>query len=68
MNRQLESEIRRILKELRVNMPGLYLPVPMNARLEKFGPRLVVFSTYSELSDAGDSVEKYWLTLDTILN
>lgn len=67
MNReQYDNEVKTILKALRDHTPGLYLPIPRHVRVEKLGPRLAVFSTYSELSDAGDSIEKYWNTLNNV--
>jgi hypothetical protein len=61
-----ENGVRRFLAMIRQNSPRLYLPLQRNLTVEKFGPRLAVFSTYSELSDTGDSVERYWTTLSDV--
>lgn len=63
---EYEDAVRKFLSAIRQNSPGLYLPIHRNLHGEKFGPRLAVFSTYSELSDAGDSVEKFWETLNNV--
>lgn len=63
---EYENAARRFLTTIRQNLPGLYLPIQRNLRVEKFGPRLAVFSTYTELSDAEDSVEKFWRTLNNV--
>jgi hypothetical protein len=61
-----EDAVRKFLTAIRQHSPGWYVPVHRNLPVEKFGPRLAVFSTYSELSEAGDSVEKFWDTLNNV--
>jgi len=61
-----EDAVRKFLTGIRQNSPGLFVPVHRNLAVGKLGPRLAVFRTYSELSDAGDSVEKYWETLNNV--
>lgn len=59
-------KIKRILKGASVNTLGFYGSYSDECSSGEIWPRLVVFSTYSELSDAGDSIEKYRQTLNTI--
>jgi hypothetical protein len=67
MNREeYEAAVKKFLTAIRQNSAGLFVPVHRTLRVEKFGPRLAVFNTYSELSNSGDSVERYWNTLNEV--
>lgn len=58
------EELRRIWRNTRGGMPGLYVPVLRARRAEKLGPRLAVFKSFSEISEGEDPAEKYWEALN----
>ncbi len=60
------DELARIWKQIQSSGPGLYIPIIRGRPVEKLGPRLAVFRSYSEISKDDDAAEKYWETVQEI--
>jgi len=60
------KEIEMIWRKMQGKTHGLYIPVSHRRRVEKLGPRLAVFKSYSEIFEETDSAERYWETLNEI--
>lgn len=58
------EELAGIWKEIQGSTPGLYVPVTRARQIERLGPRLAVFRSYSEISKDEDPAERYWETLN----
>lgn len=57
------GELANLWKQIQGSTPGLYIPIVRARAVEKLGPRLAVFASYSEISKDDDPAEKYWQTL-----
>src|SRR6266404_6250516 len=66
MKRRLTAkELETIWREMRGSTPGLYVPVSRVRQVERLGPRLAVFRSFSEISKE-DPVENYWDILNEV--
>lgn len=57
------KELQGIWRELQGSTPGLYVPLSRLRQVEKLGPRLAVFRSFSEISKE-DPVERFWEKLN----
>ncbi len=60
-----DKELQGIWKELQGSTLGLYVPLSRLRQVEKLGPRLAVFRSFSEISKE-DPVEGFWEKLNEV--
>lgn len=63
------KELEMIMRGIRGTVPGLYIPVSRGRRVERTGPHLAVFKSYTEVTGDPNAAERYWERLnETPLN